>query len=123
MRSETGKHSGFCVREYRGADRDGVRRLAADDEFERPCLLARYPTWGEYRADGLAHFYDLEPESCFVAEADGEIVGNLLGTVDARLAEEREETFTRALHRRRMLQGGRWGQAMGSDLHLTGALC
>jgi GNAT superfamily N-acetyltransferase len=90
---------------YRGADRDGVRRLAANDEFERPRLLTRYPKWGEYRADGLAHFYDLEPESCFVAEAGGDVVGNLLGTVDARRAEEREETFTRAMCRRRMVQG------------------
>jgi len=102
------------VRPYRGADRDGVRRLAADDEFERPRLLARYPKWGDYRADGLSRFYDLEPESCFVAEAGGDVVGNLLGTIDARLAEEREETFTRALRRRRMLRG-----AYGMPLFLT----
>ncbi len=93
------------VRAYDVSDRDAVRCLAADDEFERPCLLARFPKWGEYRADGLAHFYDLEPESCFVAEAGGEVVGNLLGTVDARRAEEREKSFTRALHRRRTLHG------------------
>ncbi|MGD9675136.1 MAG: N-acetyltransferase family protein [Candidatus Bipolaricaulia bacterium] len=95
----------FIVRAYGASDREAVRRLAADDEFERPCLLARFPKWGEYRADGLAHFYDLEPESCFVAEAGGAVVGNLLGTIDARRAEGREETFTRALHRRRMLRG------------------
>ncbi|MDD5646845.1 MAG: GNAT family N-acetyltransferase [Candidatus Bipolaricaulis sp.] len=105
MKTDAGSECEFVVRPYRPTDRHAVRHLAANDEFERPCLLARFPKWGEYRADGLAHFYDLEPESCFVAAAGGKVVGNLLGTVDARRAEEREETFTRALHRRRMLRG------------------
>lgn len=105
VRAENGRGCECVVRPYHPTDRDAVRCLAANDEFERPSLLARCPKWGEYRADGLAHFYDLEPESCFVAEAGGDVVGNLLGTIDARRAEEREETFTRALHRRRMVQG------------------
>ena len=41
----------------------------------------------------------------FVAEQDGELIGNLLGTVDVDLADQREETYTRRLRRRRLLFG------------------
>lgn len=41
----------------------------------------------------------------FVAEQDGELIGNLLGTVDVDLADQREETYTRRLRRRRLLLG------------------
>jgi GNAT superfamily N-acetyltransferase len=96
---------GILIRPYRKSDRQDVRQFAAHDEHERPQLSARYPGLGQYRADGLAHFYDLEPESLFVAEGDGEFIGNLLGTVDAAAADQREETYTLRLRRRRMLMG------------------
>jgi len=66
--------SNFAVRPIAEGDRDAVGRLAAEDLYERPGLLRRFPRWGEYRADGLAHFYDAEPESCFVAVARGEVI-------------------------------------------------
>lgn len=105
MRESTGKSDGVIIRRYRSSDREAVRRFAAADEHERPALTAKHPGLGEYRADGLAHFYDLEPESMFIAEHDGVFTGNLLGAVDAALAEHREETYTRRLRRRRLLRG------------------
>ena len=68
-------------------------------------MLNQHPRYGLFLADGLAHFYDLEPESTFVAEHEGEFVGNLLGTMDTEQAEEREATYTRRLHRRQLLTG------------------
>ena len=96
---------GVIVRPYRKSDREDVRQFAANDEHERPELLKKFPRLGEYRADGLAHFYALKPESMFVAEHKGEFIGNLLGTVDAELADHREEIYTRRLRRRRLLFG------------------
>ncbi|MEW5825471.1 MAG: GNAT family N-acetyltransferase [Candidatus Bipolaricaulota bacterium] len=95
----------FTVRPIAAGDREAVRRLAAEDLYERPGLLKRFPRWGEYRADGLAHFYDAEPESCFVAVSQGEVVGNLLGTTDAARSEQRRLSYTRPLQRRRLLHG------------------
>ncbi len=62
---------GVSIRPYRKPDREAARQFAANDEHERPRLLARHRRLGEYRADGLAHFFDPEPESMFVAEQDG----------------------------------------------------
>ncbi|MYF92319.1 MAG: GNAT family N-acetyltransferase [Gemmatimonadetes bacterium] len=97
--------SGVEIRQYRDSDRENVRRFAATDEHERPEYLKKYPRLGDFRADGLAHYYDLEPESFFVAECCGEFVGNLLGAVDSIVSEQREETYTRRLRRRRLLSG------------------
>ena len=96
---------GVLIRPYRESDREAVRQFAADDEHERPELLKKHPRLGQYRADGLVHFSDLEPESMFVAEHKGEFVGNLLGTVNVELADHREETYTRKLLRRRLFSG------------------
>jgi hypothetical protein len=95
----------FIIRHYRTSDRDAVRHFAATDEYEQVRVRMGRSRLGEYRADGLAHYYDLEPESCFVAEADGEFIGNLLGAVDAAVAELREKTHTRRLRRRGLLLG------------------
>ena len=67
--------------------------------------LKKHPRLGDFRADGLAHYYDLEPESFFVAECNGEFAGNLLGAVDSLVSEQREETYTRRLRRKRLLSG------------------
>jgi len=101
----THRPDGVVIRAYRESDREAVRQFAANDEHARPQLAAKHAGLGEYMADGLAHFFDLEPESMFVAEHDGQFIGNLLGTLDAELADQREETYTRRLRRRRMFQG------------------
>ncbi|MDE3097403.1 MAG: GNAT family N-acetyltransferase [Chloroflexota bacterium] len=71
------------VRPYRPEDRDAVRRI---------CFLTGYmgdPAdwyWRDERsfADVWSSYYtDAEPESLFVADADGRVVGYLLGCVDS----------------------------------------
>ena len=96
----------FTIRPYRFSDREAVRRLAGEDEHARPALAEKYPGYREYLADGLSHFYDIEPESMFVAEANGVVIGNLLGAVDTRVTEKREKAYVRPLRRRRLLLGG-----------------
>ena len=95
----------FIIRPYQQTDRHAVRELAGEDEFARPELVKRHPRMKRYLADGLAHYYDLEPESVFVAEVDGEVIGNLLGAVDTKMASAREKQVVRPLQRNRCLRG------------------
>ena len=77
------------VRPYKASDRPFVRDIACQTAF-----------WGENRAlifddDELladvltAYFTDYEPESCFVAECAGRVVGYVMGTRDNRKVSQR----------------------------------
>ena len=73
----------FSVRHYQNADLDGLRAIYGDDEFARPHLLQKYPRMREYLADEVLYYFTrYEPESLFVAEAQGEIIGALLGAIN-----------------------------------------
>ncbi|UCH42602.1 MAG: GNAT family N-acetyltransferase [Dehalococcoidales bacterium] len=96
----------FTVRPYRSSDRQAVRQLAGEDEFGRPYLASKYSGYREYLADSVSHYYDLEPESMFIAESDGAVIGNLLGAVDTKATEKRQATHTHHLRRKRLLTGG-----------------
>ena len=96
------------VRAYTPADRPAVRRIYGMDEFARPRLQAKYPHYGEYLADELSYYPDYEPESLFVAEVDGQVVGALLGAVDTRRFEQVYRQRVRLPVLRRML-GGAYG--------------
>jgi hypothetical protein len=67
----------YTIRSYTPSDRSGVRAIYGDDEFARPGLLRRYPRMAGYLADELSYSTDYEPESLFVAEVQGQIVGAL----------------------------------------------
>jgi len=56
-------------------DRPSVRKIYGFDEFARPRLLQRYPRYGTYLADEMSYYPDYEPESLFVAEVEGQVVG------------------------------------------------
>lgn len=70
------------IRKYRKKDRDDVRRIACDTGFlGKPIdpIFEDRDLW----ADALTSYYlDIEPESCFVAEDNGRVIGYLLGCVD-----------------------------------------
>ncbi len=73
-------------------DHRAVRTIHGADEFARPRLLAQYPHMSAYLADEASpHYLDGEPTSTFVAAAEGEVVGALLGCTDTR----RFRRFTR----------------------------
>ena len=98
--------TGVDVRPYLRADRPALwsyMLTAQPEEFGLHAeLVRRYPRVKAYFADGLSHYYDLEPESCFVADAAGRIVGNLFGSVSTTLAEKR---FRAATERRIPITG------------------
>lgn len=94
------------IRPYKPADRAAVRVLYGSDEFARPQLLAKYPQMRHYLADSMAHYYDIEPESTFVATWQGEVIGSLLGTVDTQRNTERYRQQMLPLLRWRSFTGG-----------------
>jgi ribosomal protein S18 acetylase RimI-like enzyme len=73
------------VRKYRVADRSAVRRISCQTaflEFPRSQVF----TDDEILADVLtSYFTDYEPESCFVAESGGNIIGYIIGARDVRV--------------------------------------
>lgn len=76
------------IRRYRREDRPAVRVIYGMDEFARPKLLEKYPRYAEYLADEMSYYPDFEPESLFVAEVDGQVVGALLGAVNTSNFEQ-----------------------------------
>lgn len=96
----------FFIRPYRAADRPGVRQIYGQDEFARPRLLGKYPRLSQYLADEAScYFTDYEPESLLVAEAQGAMVGALLGAVDTERYRQVYKRRIRPMLIRRCLSG------------------
>lgn len=78
----------IIVREYRETDRESVRQIClATAMVGRPANL--FFDGDEILADALTAYYtDHEPESCFVAESDGKVVGYLLSSTDTRAMDD-----------------------------------
>ncbi|MDQ2658993.1 MAG: GNAT family acetyltransferase [Verrucomicrobiota bacterium] len=70
----------FSIRSYRASDRDAVRNLCCQTGFLGKPIDPVYED-RELFADFLTTYYtDHEPESSFVVEENGELVGYLLGS-------------------------------------------
>ena len=70
----------FTIRNYRASDREAVRELCCETGFLGKPIDPVYED-RELFADFLTTYYtDHEPESAFVVEEDGELVGYLLGS-------------------------------------------
>lgn len=94
------RQSLITVRPYQKADRPAVRLICGTDEFARPELFRQHRRMGEYLADKAIPYYDYEPESTFVGEVAGQVVGVLWGTVDTRRCEQRARQLRPLLIRR-----------------------
>jgi len=68
------------IRRYEARDRDAIRRLCCETGFLGKAIDPVFED-RELFADYLTSYYtDIEPESCFVLEQDGEVKGYLLGS-------------------------------------------
>jgi ribosomal protein S18 acetylase RimI-like enzyme len=68
------------IRPYRATDRDTVRAICADTGFLGKPIDAAFED-RELFADYLTSYYtDVEPESTFVCEIDGEVQGYVMGS-------------------------------------------
>ena len=71
------------------------------DEFARLQLLQKYPRYSEYLTVDMSYYPDFEPESLFVAEVNGQVVGALLGAMDTKRLEH---IYQRQIRRRLLLR-------------------
>lgn len=77
------KDSEIVIRPYEVKDRAAIRNINYETSFlHKPHLFCDDR---EIVADALTKYYtDHEPGSCFVAEARGEVIGYVIGTLDIR---------------------------------------
>ena len=72
----------IVIRKYRGEDRQSVRNIAWETAFMGESASVFFSD-KEIFSDFLTlYFTDYEPESCFIAEHKGNVVGYLIGTRD-----------------------------------------
>ncbi|MBI4706602.1 MAG: GNAT family N-acetyltransferase [Candidatus Omnitrophica bacterium] len=73
------------IRHYQKPDRDSVRKISWDTAFMgEPAGI--FFEGQDVLADFLTRYFtDYEPESCFVAESGGKVVGYLIGAKDTRV--------------------------------------
>lgn len=90
------------IRPYRAEDRDAVRSIC----FETGLLGE--PVAGQFAdeeafADLITRYYtDQEPESCFVGELEGKVVGYMLGTLDTRRVPSSESVMAKLAFSRQL---------------------
>jgi len=72
----------IVIRKYADRDRDSIRNIACETAFMgRPAEM--FIADRDVLADFLtSYFTDYEPESCFVSESDGRVIGYLIGAKD-----------------------------------------
>lgn len=82
----------MIIREYRQNDRTAVEHIRFETYFlgKSGSLLVDNP---KIFTKDIAYYLDKEPESCFVAEEKGKIVGYLLGCLDDKNHNESISAF------------------------------
>jgi GNAT superfamily N-acetyltransferase len=93
----------ITARPYRGDDREAVRAIAY-----RAGYMGDPPDWywrdvSSFADIWTAYYTDREPESAFVAERDGRVVGYLLGCVESARAPSPAAALGRQVIRRALL--------------------
>jgi hypothetical protein len=67
----------FTIRPYQPRDRVAVRNIYGTDEFAHQQLMQKYHRMSLYLADSMSHYYDIEPNSTFVAEVEAQVISAL----------------------------------------------
>jgi GNAT superfamily N-acetyltransferase len=93
----------ITIRRYRAADRDSVRALAFATGFMGDPADWYWRDAHSFAEIWTAYYTDREPESTWIAEEQGAVVGYLTGCVDSRRAPSPRAAITRQLVRRQLL--------------------
>ena len=80
--------SDVTIRNYHKEDRSAVRSIAWDTAFMGEPASAFFASRETLESFLTLYFTDYEPESCFVAEAKGVVIGYLIGTKQSAALEE-----------------------------------
>ncbi len=77
-------HQKVIVRKYDPRDRDAIRHISVATALAGEPAV-KFIDGDDILADALTMYYtDFEPESCFVVEKGGRVLGYLIGCVDTR---------------------------------------
>lgn len=77
-------HGRIIIRNFRPSDRGDIRRISCDTAFLE-MNHERIFNSPEIVADALTlYFTDYEPQSSFVAESSGKVIGYIIGSTDVR---------------------------------------
>jgi ribosomal protein S18 acetylase RimI-like enzyme len=101
------------IRPYRATDRAAVRHICFETGLMGDSVAPVYGDRESFADLFTAYYTDHEPESCFVVDDDGRVVGYLLGTLDTRRVPSGERViapllFTRLLPVRPGVAGFFW---------------
>ena len=81
---EPGHVPDVTIRKYEPKDRDAVRQIALDT-FDAGEPVSKILTFDPPVADFITRYYtDFEPESAWVAESAGQVVGYVMGSVNEK---------------------------------------
>src|SRR5262249_47171869 len=95
--------SEIVVRAYRDTDRDAVRRIAHEAGYMGEPADWYWRDFRSFAEIWTAYYTDCEPESAFVADDEGRVVGYLLGCVESARAPTPAAALTRQVIRRFLL--------------------
>ncbi len=97
------------VRPYRPADRAAVRAICFETGLMGDSVAAVFSDRESFADVFTGYYTDHEPECCFVVEAEGKVLGYLVGTLDTRRVRPPERVL--AAHALRRLLALRPGTA------------
>jgi len=92
-----------AVRPYREADREAVRAIAFQAGYLGDPADAYWRDFTSFADIWTSYYTDREPDSAFVAEDEGRVVGYLLGCVDSARAPSPAAVLARQVIRRFLL--------------------
>jgi ribosomal protein S18 acetylase RimI-like enzyme len=93
----------LTVRAYRASDRDVVREIVHATGFMGDSAACYWRDAESFAEVWTPYYTDVEPESLFVAEAGGTVVGYLTGCVDSRRAPNPRSAILEQMVRRQLL--------------------
>lgn len=104
------------IRPFAPSDQDRLKALFVRAGADSPSS----ELWGHAESESAVYldpYVDLEPESLFVAEVDGELVGYLAGCLDSSRLPSEDERITRVIKQYRLMTRPR---SIGFFLRATG---
>ena len=94
------------VRKYRSEDRDAVRKLCYDTGLMGDSIDPYFGCMDLFADYWMNYYTDYEPESAFVVELGGKIVGYLVGCIDTSAQQEIQNNIITPQIRRKLLTFG-----------------
>jgi ribosomal protein S18 acetylase RimI-like enzyme len=91
---QQGREQGVTIRKYRSQDRPAVRQICYDTGLMGESIDPYFGCLDLFTDYWMNYYTDYEPESAFVADVDGEVVGYLVG---CKLTSVQQDTLRKEI--------------------------